>query len=284
MRLRLSTTLLLSAALGCDQQTQAGEQPALISVLPNQLPVGMATPIAIEGTGLYVKMVNDLIEPGPLRTRDRFSGDIGGHPLEQLRWESNTQLHAMSPADLPLGVYDLQIVTPDKRTLNLENAVAVVESIGSWATCPWWSSLHGFRSPLTISNRSANPVALGYTVTLTFDHAALVSAGKSRAGGNDLRVVFCNGAGANTEIDRVDASVFATPNGSASWGTASAQISFATVRSVPAGWDDSGYALYYGNPADGAASNDPSAVYDFWEPFDDLSRWTVVNTPGEYIS
>jgi len=66
----------------------------------------------------------------------------------------------------------------------------------------WWNSTYGYRSPILFSS------SLGlenYTINLTFNHASLVSAGKSQADGDDIRIVT-NKSGSNVELDRINTS------------------------------------------------------------------------------
>jgi len=81
----------------------------------------------------------------------------------------------------------------------------------------WWDVSYGYRKQITISvGTSAVPAS---TVTaLTFDHAALVTAGRSQADGDDIRVLYWTGT-AWTELPRIVA------NGS-SWNSASTKILF----------------------------------------------------------
>ena len=52
----------------------------------------------------------------------------------------------------------------------------------------WWDEFWLCRQKITISATDAVPD--GYTVSVTFDHWALVDAGKSLDNGDDIRVVY----------------------------------------------------------------------------------------------
>ena len=76
----------------------------------------------------------------------------------------------------------------------------------------------------------ASSVATGYSVSVTFDHASMVAAGKSRADGGDVRVRYWNGA-SWVHLDRV------LDEGSA-WNTATTRIWFKTQAAISAATTD----------------------------------------------
>ena len=53
----------------------------------------------------------------------------------------------------------------------------------------WWNSNYSLRKKITLSAGSST-VPGGYSVSVTFDHASLVSGGKSLASGDDIRIAF----------------------------------------------------------------------------------------------
>lgn len=104
-----------------------------------------------------------------------------------------------------------------------------------------------------------------YTVSYTFDHAALVTAGLSVASGDDLRI-FDN---TSTEIDRILAP-------GSSWNSTTTTIQF-RVSSLPAnGTVD--YTMQY--PFPGTPPANRSNVYLFYDDLNDLNNWNqnVVGT------
>ena len=132
----------------------------------------------------------------------------------------------------------------------------------------WWDSNYSLREKITLSAGSST-VPSGYSVSVTFDHASLVSSGKSQASGDDIRIAFWNGSGW-TELDRV------LDEGS-SWDNGSTQVWFKTQAQINANNSDDNYYLYYNNTG---ATNPPatkSNVYVFYDDFEsgDLSNWTV---------
>jgi len=114
-------------------------------------------------------------------------------------------------------------------------------------------------------------MAAGYSVRVVVDTASLVAAGKLRADGNDLRVVWENGA-TPVELDRVAESAF---------NSAATEIWFRTQAAIPSGGQDGNYSLYYGNATAGVPPANAANVYALWDDFAgtvlDTSRWSVAN-------
>ena len=90
---------------------------------------------------------------------------------------------------------------------------------------PCWDANYAYRKKITITAGSAD-IPADYSVSVTLDHAALVSAGKSLASGDDLRVAHWDGS-SWTELDRVLEPLSA-------WNDASTQIWFALVDPITA--------------------------------------------------
>jgi type II secretory pathway pseudopilin PulG len=103
-----------------------------------------------------------------------------------------------------------------------------------------WSADYDYRRQISV--RAQTAVAAGYAAALTFNHAALVTAGKSLAGGDDVRVRYWNGS-AMVELDRV-------LDPTSAWNTAATTIWFRLQVPIAANATDANYALYYGNLAD----------------------------------
>ncbi len=95
-----------------------------------------------------------------------------------------------------------------------------------------------YQRQITVNNSSGGVIATGYSVSYTFDHAALVAAGKSLASGADVRVYYYNGS-TFAEINRaIDLS--------AGWNTSTTKIWFSTQASIANSGTDNHYYLYYG--------------------------------------
>jgi hypothetical protein len=105
-----------------------------------------------------------------------------------------------------------------------------------------------YRQKITLdAGPSAFPV--GYTVSAILDHASLVSSGKSRADGGDVRIVYWDSS-RWVELDRI-------PGTNSSWNTTSTSIMFRLQNALNISDSDSNYYIYYGNPA---ATNPPTSV------------------------
>jgi hypothetical protein len=119
----------------------------------------------------------------------------------------------------------------------------------------WWNAQYLKRHSLTVSNTSGASAAAGYSVSLTFNHAALVAAADSRADGNDIRVIYWNGA-AFVELDRVLAPT-------SNWNQAATTIVFPLAAALGAGATSPAYAVYFDNAAAGPAPASYSAALRF---------------------
>jgi hypothetical protein len=89
------------------------------------------------------------------------------------------------------------------------------------------------------------------------DTSSLVNAGKLRADGNDLRILWNNGSSL-TQLDRVAETSF---------NSGSTELWFRTQSAITANSADSNYYLYYGNPAAGTAPVNRSNIYSLWDDF-----------------
>src|SRR5437016_6372954 len=134
----------------------------------------------------------------------------------------------------------------------------------------WWSLSYPFSEKITVTAGTA-ATASGYSVSVTFNHASLVTAGKSLASGNDVRVVYWNGS-AWVELDRL-------LDEASSWNNASTKVWFKTQAAIGASASDDNYYLYYGNGSAGAPPANGMNVYLFYDDFSgttiDTSKWTV---------
>jgi hypothetical protein len=145
--------------------------------------------------------------------------------------------------------------------------VSTTQPVQGWLS---WVPNNGYSYRQTVTITAGTiAVPTGYSVPITLDHAGLVAGGKSRADGNDVRVVYWNGAN-GVELDRV------LDSGSA-WNTSSTKIWIKTPAAVAASGSDSSYHVYYGNATAGAPPANKSNVFLFWDDFEsgNLSKWTA---------
>jgi hypothetical protein len=113
-----------------------------------------------------------------------------------------------------------------------------------------------YRRRLTIHNTSTMVLPVGFTIRVTIPTlGSMVQQGKIQGSYADLRVI---GDGSISERDRI-----VDPAG----GPAPSAVSFSLAESLAAGGTTSQYALYYGNPAPGAAPADGSAVFPVYDDF-----------------
>ena len=123
------------------------------------------------------------------------------------------------------------------------------------------------RKPITVT-ASIPGAPVGYSVSVQFDHAALVAAGKAMASGNDVRVFYINGA-TKTELDR-------TLDAGSSWNSSTTRIWFKTQAAIALNGSDGNYFLYYNNPGAGTPPASMANIFLFSDDFEsgNLSKWT----------
>ena len=127
-----------------------------------------------------------------------------------------------------------------------------------------WSADYDYRAQITV--RAQNAVPSGYAVVLTFNHAALVTAGRSLASGDDVRIRYWNGS-AMVELDRV-------LDPTSAWNTATTRLWFRLQAPLAANATDANYYVYYGNLAD---ANPPAYGPNVFLDYQDgtaLDGWT----------
>ncbi|MEM3630752.1 MAG: hypothetical protein QXY18_05000, partial [Nitrososphaerota archaeon] len=128
------------------------------------------------------------------------------------------------------------------------------------------SLIGSFRKQITI-RAGSEPIPSGYSVSLTFDHASLVSSSKSLPTGSDIRIFYFDPIENRLkEIDRV-------LDEDSSWNSPLTKIWFKTQAPIPAGGSDSNYYLYYGYINDSNPLSDKSKVYDFYTDFYNIDDW-----------
>ncbi len=135
-----------------------------------------------------------------------------------------------------------------------------------------WQANWDYRRRITVRAQDAVPPPPGnacavqqfecYAVALTFNHAVLVTAGKSLANGDDVRVWF-----SGTELDRV-------LDPTSGWNRADTKIWFTLQRAIAAGASDTAYFLYYGNPTSGPPPANGDNVFLDYEDGTTLDGWT----------
>jgi hypothetical protein len=138
---------------------------------------------------------------------------------------------------------------------------------------PCWNANYAYRKKMTITAGS-DDIPADYSVSVTLDHAALVSAGKSLASGDDLRVAHWDGS-SWTELDRALDPLSA-------WNDASTQIWFALVDPITASSSDGTYYLHYGYPSATNPPDDWANVFMVGDDFNDgtLTSGMTTSTSG----
>lgn len=215
-----------------------------------------------------------LTAPGAYSLTINFAGDAEFAPVSVetpfevsspwSEWVQDSQVDFQS--DTLTGV---DANTHPGSVLLEETMVGGGEETGSFSVggLPGWS----YRRGLFIDNNIADELPAGYSVRLILDTAALVSQGKLRADGDDLRVVWQDGA-TPVELARLAETAF---------NSANTELWFKTQAPIAGNERDGSYYLYYGNPSAGAPPADPAAVWALWDDFGGSSldpRWSPQGT------
>jgi metal-sulfur cluster biosynthetic enzyme len=143
-------------------------------------------------------------------------------------------------------------------------------NVGWTDAAPWWNYDYHYRKQITVTNNTASTLSAGYTVWITENTAALVTVNQMQDDGDDLRIVYWNGI-SNVELDRHLRYM----------NTTSTEAYFRTQADIGGSGADSDYYMYY----DYSDAVNPPAngtnIYEFWEPFNNLTAWTTLaGTPS----
>lgn len=162
----------------------------------------------------------------------------------EFQWDTDPTLSSPSSKTL----YSVPSTQCTLTTIQLGSTPAEAENIFYWRarTLNWWNADYIYKKKITISTGStAAPTST--SVSLTLDHAQLVTDGKSLSSGNDVRIVYWNGS-IWIELDRNNETAFNTSN---------TEIWFNLQADIPANSNDDDYYIYYGNST---ASSPPTDV------------------------
>ncbi len=200
----------------------------------------------------------------------KLAFDIHGMTYE--RYSPVFKIRNYRSFDDPQSVYRDSVLLDKGPDYN----VAVIPFSEAWYFTWWNSSSYAYRKKITVSAESES-VPSGYSVSVTFDHAALVNAvpsPKSLASGDDIRIVHWNGS-TWTELDRVLDPLSA-------WNNASTKIWFSLVDPIAASGSDGSYYLYYGNASASGPPDDWENVFVVGDDFDDgtLTTGMTASTAG----
>jgi len=127
-----------------------------------------------------------------------------------------------------------------------------------------WAADWDFRRDIGIATQDAVPN--GYAVALTFNHAAMVAAGRSLPSGDDVRVRYWTGT-QMTELDRM-------LDPTSGWNRVNTIIWFRLQTAQPATAEVPNYYLYYGNLAAGPPPANGDNVFLDYEDGRTLGGWT----------
>ncbi|HNV71374.1 MAG TPA: hypothetical protein PKO06_16850, partial [Candidatus Ozemobacteraceae bacterium] len=172
-------------------------------------------------------------------------------------------------ADVNLNHVDLTPLVPTNYTNWIRTSPTLPQN---FAKAYWWNPRWQYRRQLTIANRSTSTLPTRYEIAFSFDHAALITAGKSLPSGDDIRIVYDNGT-AFQEIPR-----YLDPMQSA-WASSTTTIWFPLQEPLgPAPAATQRYTLYYGASIMDAAlpPANPANVFIFSDDCENgANGWTT---------
>ncbi len=132
------------------------------------------------------------------------------------------------------------------------------------------SADYAYRRRITVSAPVGVPT--GYSVSVVFNHAAAVAAGRSLASGDDVRILYWSGT-AWVELDRFKDIPTA-------WNTATTRLWFRLQAPIPLLGSDSNYYLHYGDLASAPPPANGDHVFLDYEDGTTLADWTRRDTIG----
>ncbi|MFX1242830.1 MAG: right-handed parallel beta-helix repeat-containing protein, partial [Promethearchaeota archaeon] len=161
-------------------------------------------------------------------------------------------------------------VNDSKGYIGIKNIIVklVIPSLDNW-----WNSSYTYRVPLKLVNKYTKVLPEGYSVNVSINTVNLISAGKLRDDGKDLRIVWYNASDDTwMELNRINETYF---------NTVDTRIWFKTQSSVIPNTYDGSYYLYYGCNDCNEPLTNKSKIYDFFDDFDQpdgpAKGWNVIN-------
>jgi hypothetical protein len=147
--------------------------------------------------------------------------------------------------------------------------------VPSSAEDSWWNPRYKHRAPIDIFNEYKSPLPNGYSVKVSINTAILISEGKVKTDGRDLRIAWYDSSIETWfELARFIETGFNTDD---------TQIWFKTQTRIDPNSHDTNYYFYYGNEDTDEPPTDKNKIFDFYDDFNqpdgDAEGWTV--THGE---
>jgi hypothetical protein len=127
---------------------------------------------------------------------------------------------------------------------------------------PGWD----YRRPIIIDNTQNSSNLTDYQVLVTVDTASIISAGKMRSDGGDIR--FTDSDGLTSLNYWIESGI-----------NTSSTLIWVKVPSIPASSKKTIY-LYYGNPSATSTSSD-TATFDYADRGDQIGSWTRAGSSGQ---
>ena len=126
------------------------------------------------------------------------------------------------------------------------------------------SADYAYRRRITVTTGSVG-VTAGYSMSIVFDHAALVAAGRSLASGDDIRLLYRTGT-KWVELDRFK-------DIPTTWNSSTTRLWFKLQAPIAAGASDNNYYLHYGDLAADPPPANGDYVFLDYEEGTTLAEW-----------
>ncbi|MFX1596664.1 MAG: NosD domain-containing protein, partial [Promethearchaeota archaeon] len=174
-------------------------------------------------------------------------------------------------SNLSNGLHNIRFYTNDSQGILGKTDVLIKVIIPSIEN--WWNVSYSFRTPIKLVNKHKTELPKGYSVNISINTAKLISEGKLRTDGKDLRIVWYNGSNNSwMELDRVNKTSF---------NSIDTRVWFKTQTSISPNMYDGHYYLYYGSKDSNNPPTNKSRIYDFFDDFNQSDGpamgWTVIN-------
>ena len=195
------------------------------------------------------------------------------HNKESVALSDNNQAPASG-----ITVPEEEAVVEESGQLDFDESVDL-DSKG----CPlnsWWSDTYAYRQPLSIRNVD-QLASRDQTIRIELNHSALVAQNKSRADGNDMRLIYVEDDCSLSELNIVK-------DPESSWNSNDLALWTKLSKDIDTNASDSSYYLYYGNPLAQNPRYNPEDIFMVFEDFEqnqlnDANRFNL-NQNGDRLS